>query len=105
MICPNCQNDSIPFIHVWKKSGLGTYKCPSCGASSRVKVQILLVAITFLQSASLLIGGYCLARFSGFAVGLVAAFLVDAAIDYKFQRLVSVQASIESSDNSQLERA
>ena len=100
MICPSCQSDSIPFLHAWRKAGYGTYKCPACGATSRFPVSVPLVAVTILQSVSLVLIGFYLAGLSGFVVGLVMALLIDAAIDYKFRHLVLVQANGESPNNS-----
>jgi hypothetical protein len=87
MVCPQCQNNSIPFLKTWAKSGMGTYVCPSCGAVLRVK-----------KSAPLVLGSTCLGLLAAgsalyyrswkvLIVAAVVALILDAFLDFLFRRL------------------
>ena len=86
MVCPNCQSNSIPFVRLWLKSGRGSYRCPSCSATCRVR-----------KSATLFIASLCLGFAAGlgllfgsgpaFAVAIAVVLVIDALMDYRFRRL------------------
>jgi hypothetical protein len=91
MTCPKCQNNSISFLKTWTRSGFGNYRCPTCGAVSRVK-----------RSAPLLIGSTCLGGLAAFSVlyhrswkvfiiAFAIVLVLDALMDFFFRRLELVE--------------
>jgi hypothetical protein len=91
MVCPKCQNNSIPFLKAWFRSGLGQYRCPGCGAVSRVKKS------TPLMLGSLCLGilaaalAVCFKSWTVLIVASVIALILDAMMDFLFRRLESVE--------------
>jgi phage FluMu protein Com len=87
MKCPQCQIDSIPFGTMWLKSGFGTYRCPRCGAVSRVKRSVPLV-LTSSCLGGLAAGlGWFFRSWPVFGVAVLVVVALDALIDSRFRRL------------------
>jgi hypothetical protein len=87
MVCPKCQNNTIPFLKTWARSGLGKYQCPGCGAVSRVKKSgPLLLSSTCLG----LVAGGLAVYYQSWKILIVAsliAIVLDAVLDFIFRRL------------------
>jgi hypothetical protein len=87
MACPKCQVDSIPFGKMWLKSGFGTYRCPSCGAISRVKKSVPLVIVSLCLGGLSAGLGLFFQSWIVFGVAFVVVVALDALIDSRFRRL------------------
>ena len=87
MICPNCQNDTIPFSTLWLKGGLGSYRCPSCSAMSRIKKSIPLTIISVCIGGIATSLGFYFRSWIIFGIALVIGLLLDAILDNRFRSL------------------
>jgi hypothetical protein len=91
MTCPKCKADSIPFAKIWLRSGLGTYRCSSCGALSRVKKSIPLVVASMSIGGVVILLGYLSRSWRVFGVALLFGIALDALMDYRLRRLELIQ--------------
>jgi hypothetical protein len=91
MICPKCRNDSIPFEKIWLKGGLGTYRCPTCGAISRVKRSVPLAIASMSFGGIAAIVGFLLRSWLAFGITLAFGVILDALMDSRLRRLELIQ--------------
>ena len=91
MVCPHCKKNSIPFFKVWSKSigWFRTLTCPECNKKSKMKRNIVLFIVSFCLGVGVLVPLF-LEIWGIFILALVVALIIDAAIDYKYRKLVPV---------------
>jgi hypothetical protein len=93
MICPHCQKNTISFFKVWLKSigWFRTLTCPECNKKSKMKRNIFLFIVSFCLGVGVLVPLF-LKSWGIFILALVAVvyLIIDAAIDYKYRKLVPV---------------
>lgn len=97
MICPKCQNNSIPFARVWLKSGLGTYRCPGCGAVSRVRKSVPMFVASMCFAAVAVIVGFLFRTWLAFGIAVAVIVIIEALMDYRLRRLELVETKHEES--------
>jgi hypothetical protein len=91
MVCPHCKKNSIPFFKVWSKSigWFRTLTCPECNKKSKMKRNIVLGIVSFCLGVGVLVP-FFLEIWGIFILALVVTLIIDAALDYKYRKLVPV---------------
>ena len=95
--CPHCHaRVSIP--RLLGRSRRLPYLCPTCGRASQSRLwQEWLLGILFMPTIwSLSLGGYVLAGWAGFVLGLVFAGALGVALVVAFLRLFPVKSNDET---------
>jgi hypothetical protein len=91
MTCPQCQNNSIPFLKTWTRSGFGSYRCPVCGAVSRVKRSPLLLAASGCLGGLAALSVLYYRSWKCLIVAFIIVLILDALMDFFFRRLELVK--------------
>jgi hypothetical protein len=89
MLCPKCQNDSVPFVRFWLTSGFETQTCQNCGAICRVKKSPIFLVISFSLALLMVIAaviGLVLNNWF-FVIIPIIAICVDPLVYRCFRRL------------------
>ena len=87
MICPNCKNNTIPFLRVWLAGEFGRFACPHCAARCRVRRSLLHCAISGGLGCLAVLLGLLFSSWKVFAVAIAAVLALDALKDHRFRQL------------------
>ena len=88
MICPVCNNNTIPFFKQWLKGWFGVYECKKCNAKVKVKSNFLLSFFSYcLGVAAIVIGVYARSLII-FVLALALAAMLDTLMNQRFRKLI-----------------
>jgi hypothetical protein len=76
---------------MWLKGGFGTYRCPTCGAISRVKKSMPLAIASMSFGSVAAIVGFLFRSWFVFRVAMTLGLIFDALMDSRLRQLELVQ--------------
>ncbi|MGB1800512.1 MAG: hypothetical protein ACPHLK_06750, partial [Gammaproteobacteria bacterium] len=87
MKCVKCNENGIPFIKIWIKSGYGHYKCDKCAVTLKVKKNYKLVFVPILLGTISTAIGIYYESWAVFFAAFLVAITIDAIIDTQILEL------------------